>query len=335
MLFLLRLWLAYSLQMIPDEAYYWSWSRHPDWCYYDQPGMIAWLEYLSTQLTGMVNPFMARLPMLLLSLGATVSIYMVSYELFGSRNRAVVVAGLLNVIPVFFAGSFLVMHDTALIFFWILSCLFLVRLINTQRSEYFYLLAFTIAGAVYSKFTGVFFMTGLVIFVVLSPRQRKWLKNPHFYFMHALLSLLLSPIIWWNSHHGWVSYHAVLKLGTKTPASLARLADYVLSYHGAQFLIMSPLIYAALLFVLFDGSRWWLRKKDDAYLLCLAFSVPVLIYFSYLSFRSRVQPNWSVFGYPMALVLMVEIAYREIPALNNRWIYGRPLKNGELSVPSF
>ncbi|MBT4483104.1 MAG: hypothetical protein HOC71_05445, partial [Candidatus Latescibacteria bacterium] len=46
--FLIRVWLACSLNLTQDEAYYWMWSRNIDWCYYDHPGMIAWLEYAGT-----------------------------------------------------------------------------------------------------------------------------------------------------------------------------------------------------------------------------------------------------------------------------------------------
>lgn len=306
-LFLVRVWLASSLNMIPDEAYYWSWSKNPSWCYYDQPGMIAWIEFAATRFFGIPTPFLARLPVILLGGGATVATYLLSFDLFGSRVRALTAAFLMNIIPVFFTGGFLVMHDSPLIFFWILSVLVLVRLVKTRNPLYFYLLALTAAAAVYSKFTGVFFFLGLLLFFSGSPARGQWMKNPHLWLGAALSMLVLVPILLWNASHDWVACKAVMKLGAKHPSSFAALTENVGSYHAAQFLLVSPLIFIMLVVSLFLGVRRWIRERDDRYLVCLVFSVPVLLYFSYMSFRTRVQPNWPVFGYPLAVILMIEL----------------------------
>src|ERR1051326_5807792 len=34
--------LAFKFPLAADETYYWEWSRHLDWGYYDQGPMIAW-----------------------------------------------------------------------------------------------------------------------------------------------------------------------------------------------------------------------------------------------------------------------------------------------------
>ena len=31
------------LDLAPDEAHYWDWSRQPDWCYYSKGPLVAWL----------------------------------------------------------------------------------------------------------------------------------------------------------------------------------------------------------------------------------------------------------------------------------------------------
>ncbi|MFN5154505.1 MAG: glycosyl transferase, partial [Gemmatimonadota bacterium] len=40
---LLRLIFAATVPLVPDEAYYWTWSRHLAGGYFDHPPMIAWL----------------------------------------------------------------------------------------------------------------------------------------------------------------------------------------------------------------------------------------------------------------------------------------------------
>ena len=41
LLALWRLHLSQALQLHPDEAYYWLWSRYLDWSYFDHPPMVA------------------------------------------------------------------------------------------------------------------------------------------------------------------------------------------------------------------------------------------------------------------------------------------------------
>src|ERR1700688_4209334 len=36
-------WLWCPLDLASDEAHYWDWSRHLDWCYYSKGPLVAWL----------------------------------------------------------------------------------------------------------------------------------------------------------------------------------------------------------------------------------------------------------------------------------------------------
>ena len=42
-LLVLRAVMAGLLPLTADEAYYWLWSQHLAWGYFDHPPMIAWL----------------------------------------------------------------------------------------------------------------------------------------------------------------------------------------------------------------------------------------------------------------------------------------------------
>src|SRR6201996_3040908 len=43
---------ACPLDLAPDEAHYWDWSRHLDWSYYSKGPLVAWLLRLSCELFG-------------------------------------------------------------------------------------------------------------------------------------------------------------------------------------------------------------------------------------------------------------------------------------------
>src|SRR6266511_2408846 len=48
----LYLALDCPLDLSPDEAHYWDWSRHLDWSYYSKGPLVAWLIRLSRELFG-------------------------------------------------------------------------------------------------------------------------------------------------------------------------------------------------------------------------------------------------------------------------------------------
>jgi dolichol-phosphate mannosyltransferase len=49
---LLRLVFSVTLDLIPEEAYYWNYSQHLDFGYLDHPPMVAWLIWLGTKFAG-------------------------------------------------------------------------------------------------------------------------------------------------------------------------------------------------------------------------------------------------------------------------------------------
>ena len=51
---LLALRIVFNAQcdLVPDEAFYWTWTRHLSTGYFDHPPMIAWLIWLSTRVFG-------------------------------------------------------------------------------------------------------------------------------------------------------------------------------------------------------------------------------------------------------------------------------------------
>ena len=47
-LLLIKIPLHYYAPPLPDEAYYWLWSKRIDLSYYDHPPLSMWLQYLSS-----------------------------------------------------------------------------------------------------------------------------------------------------------------------------------------------------------------------------------------------------------------------------------------------
>ncbi|MDE1992393.1 MAG: glycosyltransferase family 39 protein, partial [Rhizobiaceae bacterium] len=75
------------IDLVPDEAYYWLWSKVPSAGYYDHPPMIAWWIWLSTMICG--NSIFAIRLMPVLSIAVTsAATYLTALELFDDRSIA-------------------------------------------------------------------------------------------------------------------------------------------------------------------------------------------------------------------------------------------------------
>ncbi len=79
-----RLWYSTHLELVGDEAYYWLWSRHPDYCYLDKGPVIAWFISAGTALFGQ-TVFGIRFFATLLALGTGIGIFFLARRLFSDR----------------------------------------------------------------------------------------------------------------------------------------------------------------------------------------------------------------------------------------------------------
>ena len=60
-LFIIRLILITKIDLIPEETYYWQWSRHLSLSYYDMSPMIAYTIALTTLFGKLNSQFFVRL----------------------------------------------------------------------------------------------------------------------------------------------------------------------------------------------------------------------------------------------------------------------------------
>src|SRR6478609_12217905 len=78
------------LDLAPDEAHYWDWSRHLDWSYYSKGPLVAWLIRLSCELFGSWSEqhtgsltFAVRLPAVCCGALLLASLYALVVQVFG------------------------------------------------------------------------------------------------------------------------------------------------------------------------------------------------------------------------------------------------------------
>ena len=310
----LRLLQLSALELAPDEAYYWDWSRHLALGYYDQGPFIAYLIRAMTALFG-TNEFGVRVGVLLCSLGTLVCAYVLARRLFSPPAGFLTVL-LLGLTPLLEVGSLIATYDPPLVFFWALAAVCLERALfaETDREQNLGWVGTGLATGLgfLSKHTMLLIMPCLVLFLLLAPRQRRWLLRPQPYLALLLTLLCYTGVFWWNAHHHWWTFGHLLFLTHKSSdAPLRRLGDYL----GSQAILLGPGLFFATLAVSvspFLTAFKSLRNSEEGdspvpaqpralFLACLG--LPVFAFFVLMAFKAKIQGNWAVCAWVTPTIL--------------------------------
>ena len=171
-----RLWYSTHLELVGDEAYYWLWSRHPDFCYLDKGPVIAWFISAGTALFGQ-TVFGIRFFATLLALGTGIGIFFLARRLFSDRVAfwSVLLAA---VTPLFAVGATLMTIDTVYIFFWTLAALTFWYAKDQTRLGWWLLTGVLVGLSMLSKYTGAIELVSFVGFCAWHPPSRQHFRRP-------------------------------------------------------------------------------------------------------------------------------------------------------------
>ena len=185
-----------------DEAYYWYFSQHLDWGYFDHPPLVALLVRLSSWIPGALGiRFCATLlqPLYLWLFWCLIR------PSDATRGDALLYLLLCFSQPLLQLYGFMALPDAPLMFSAVLFWWSFKHFVERDSWPYTLLLGLAVALLGYSKYHGVL----VVAFAVLA--CPKVLLRPKFYASMALTLLLFLPHLWWQYEHDWVSlcYHLV------------------------------------------------------------------------------------------------------------------------------
>jgi 4-amino-4-deoxy-L-arabinose transferase-like glycosyltransferase len=121
--FVFRLIVATFLPVGFDEAYYYLYSRHFAWSYFDHPLMVALTTGVGWWPVGAGSALTIRVGALLLYPLSLLLLYVVARHLFDERTGVLAIA-IGSIAPIFWiAFGVLTSPDNGLIFFWTLTFL--------------------------------------------------------------------------------------------------------------------------------------------------------------------------------------------------------------------
>ncbi|MFQ5586337.1 MAG: glycosyltransferase family 39 protein, partial [Thermodesulfobacteriota bacterium] len=287
------------LDLAPDEAHYWEWSRRLDLSYYSKGPVIAYIIALFTATVGNTE-LGVRIGAVILSAAITVLFFYFTKELSGSRRAAFFSALVPNITPLFSAGSILMTTDTPTIFFWALAVLSFYKAINDDRFFHWGLLGTFTALGMLTKYTMGVIYPSILLFLLLSKDDRHWLrrKEPYLAFLISLLCFM--PEVAWNIKHEWVTFKHVLGQTHVKRGLTINLNDF-LGFFAAQFGIMSPFVFIGVIYGMYRSAIDGFRGKR-ARLLLFFTSAPILAFFLTKALQAKVEANWASTAYYSGIV---------------------------------
>ena len=202
--FALRLVYLGSAELLPEEAYYWNYSRHLDIGYLDHPPMVAWLIRLGTAVFGQTQ-FGVRLGALCCSVFTSIFTYRLTRNLYGERS-ALAALVLSQVLPFFFLTGLLMTPDAPLTAAWAASLYYLELAVVEGRSSAWWRVGFWLGIGFISKYTIGLLVPAAFLFMLWDRKSRQWFLRWQPYAAALLALAIFSPVIVWNARHDWASF---------------------------------------------------------------------------------------------------------------------------------
>lgn len=286
-----------DLDLQGDEAQYWTWSLDLDFGYYSKPPVIAWLIRAATELCGH-DAACVRLPSPLVHLGTALVLGALARRLYDDRI-AVWTAVTYATLPAVSFSSGIVSTDVALLFFWAVALYALTGLLAERTVKWAALLGVAMGLGVMSKYAMIYFPICAIAYCAFR-RDARWLLVSR----HALVALLIAALIFlpnviWNAQTGWATMGH-----TADNANWSGLVlhwDKMGEFLAAQFGVLGPILFAALLLRLALGRGKW--SEPDRFLAFFCYPIVALILVQAL--LSRAHANWAATAYCAATPLVV------------------------------
>ena len=329
---------------LPDEAYYWLWSKDIALSYYDHPPLATWVQALLLSFSDNKYFVMRAIP--LLSLGV-VLIVMIIWQRHISKKitfyeclRSVVLLLAFPIHAIFFSISF-PDHLLIMLLFASSLCLFLYFESNGNISNeihYWYLAVLLFSLALLTKYNAVLFGVGVLVYVLYYKNKIRSPSYGHVVASAVIILLIQTPVLLWNLNNDFssFSFHLGERLDQeKDPFNILR---NITGFLIGALLAFSPIFLFKLKVNLFsesynDGNNKYIAMSKFVFvfsvLFCifLSFFTNVLYYWltpaivPLMPFLINIlrEKNWQyfhiIYGMIISLILVINISVYPISAL--------------------
>jgi 4-amino-4-deoxy-L-arabinose transferase-like glycosyltransferase len=292
--------LLTAIELGPDEAQYWRWSRELDWGYYSKPPLIAWAIALTTGVFGNAEWAIRLSAPLAHALGAW-CLYLLGRRMF-SNAAGVWAAAVYALMPGVWLSSTIVSTDAFLLPLWSGALYLLWRAREQPSLAGGFAFGAVLGLATLAKYAGLYLLAGAALAALIDPPTRRALLSTTGLAALAGLSLVLAPNLIWNANNNFATVSHTAD-NTDWEAARFNIGNFG-TFLVDQMAVFGPLTFLLLL----AGAIRLARPRGDeagarmAWLVC--FLAPPLIIIAMQAVVSRAHANWAASAYPAASVLV-------------------------------
>ena len=301
--FALRLVYLGSVELLPEETYYWNYARHLDIGYLDHPPMVAWLIRLGTAVFGQTQ-FGVRVGAVCCGVITSVYAYRLTRNLF-DETSALIALVLAQTLPFFFLSGLLMTPDASLTAAWAASLYYLERALVGGRSEAWWRAGIALGIGAISKYSIGLLVPVTLAFMLWDRQSRRWWWRFEPYVASLLAVAVFSPVIIWNAQHEWASF------AFQTSRRLAEAPRFALHKLIASSLVLitptGVLAVVAGLFGAKPAETGEPAQVGDAARRRLFINIAILVpltVFALFSLRHEVKLDWTGAPWTAALPVM-------------------------------
>jgi len=309
---LFRLWYCNWIELVPDEGYYWLWSKHLAASYRDKGPGIAFAIALGTWLFG-DTVLGIRVVGVLLSAGTAWQLFRLAQRLYDGRT-ALWCLGVATVMPLFAVGSILMTIDSLSVFFWAWALNLFWTALESGRMRHWAMLGLAIGLGFLAKFTNGIQLVCIALFLLWSKPHRHFLVSRQSLVMVGVFGICALPILWWNLQVGWVHAQALHSRSGAEGAFRLRPRE-LLRFLGEHAGVVSPLLMVGIVIAAIGLARSQSKDTRVRFLLCQL--VPLYALFTFFSLNHAGKGNWPapalVAGTVVLVVFWRDLTTRRLP----------------------
>ncbi len=303
-IYALRLIISASMGIMPQDAYYYFYSKHLALSYFDHPPMVAYIIKVFTSILGS-SVLVLKLTNFIVSLGTFFALYHLSKLFIGNNksNNSIILYGSSILLTVLSINT---TPDVALILFWTLSLITLYKAVFEERFWYWPIAGLVMGLTFDSKYTALFLPACLILFLLLSNQYRKHLFSFRFLLMIVIFAATVSPIFIWNIQHDWLSFKFQSAERADSIMKFKIQPNLFLGNVGTQFILLLPVLFIGMMAIMYKHIVKLFKSKklpNAKILFLICFSLPIMLFFYPISTIYWVKLNWLMPAYISGTIL--------------------------------
>ncbi len=286
-----------------DEAQYWAWSQNFAFGYFTKPPLIAWIIGVETEICGS-GAACVRSASPIFHCATALVLAGLARKLYG-RTTGFWTGIFYAILPGIAVSSFLITTDVFLLFFWSVALACLISYV--EKPSLFSALGFAVATGIglYAKYAMIYLPLLVIVAAIAIPNVRRAVLRVEAAIALVLILLLIAPNLWWNATNGFATFEHT---GDNIGWSFSKLnISHGLEFLGAQFGVVGPVVFGAMINALVLGARTQTPQTDR---LLLWLSWPILFVITVQGFLSQANVNWGATAYPAGVILATALVVR-------------------------